>query len=910
MSIISGGFPKYSIRDYVMGLSSNGYVLKDVGCGEYATTTAICHGGDTEYGLVLGPHQDDLWDTTAVCFTHGENRGGDCTYTQRMRNIRAAAGLPDHPPSSGPRYVNWGPHDRCKKLELRREQDIIDAIRHDSKVAEATAICRKVLLEHGRDTIAPPEMQRKGADRKLEQLSYYQIARSKNLAAAIFPAQAPAGTPRRGLSGPATGEFIYDLDLDLDVTDVEGLRAACIAWLHTHIVATSVSGEGLWLVLKGPVTTTRDQYSAAQRALFRLIPEHIRRHTAENQANLDRLRYISSDPDIFYNPDAPDVPDVDVAVNAEPDQSGAEGESGGESGGHRPKGWPVKASSAREKALKILQQVKLPNDSHGIWVANAFSLVDGDRIYGAEFDGRGIFLEWTEAAAYAGSKKPGGADAQYTKAAEAEAARAADPGAPRRTLASLGKGDGKGATQSQRRQDKQDTASAAGNAWIDSWVQTEKVVWWRNRFWCKDGCVWCPESDQFFRKDLQRAIAESRGDPRLRLVSTQQRTAALESLRDAVSPPVVSELLLNPIDYLKNYNLQTGELLTPTAFKNGVVELDPDAPHGFRLVTPAQWDFYSTHRPHLLPQDPPPAPEKFDGFLEYRWPNPGTRLAIRQLIGATLLQRLADENRLVFVIGPGGSGKGTLIRLLVALIGKTGVFTVPNVSRLVSSPFATSQLDMAALLVVSDPTDTARRQNRDALSDGLTIIRNLTGQDDVPIERKGRDQYSTRVNTSVWVNTNFNMADWVTGDEDRYSWKRRIMTIPSQVQLPEDEQRGDYDQRFITEHPSIAWHCIAAYAEMHHTQAGYSVSPEMLDLRAKQIGGDLPKIQEFTSGLRLSPDTWTSRKQLRTAYCRHAGVATISKPTARDLYKAVGALPAVEPLRHAEGEGFRGVACP
>ena len=191
-------------------------------------------------------------------------------------------------------------------------------------------------------------------------------------------------------------------------------------------------------------------------------------------------------------------------------------------------------------------------------------------------------------------------------------------------------------------------------------------------------------------------------------------------------------------------------------------------------MTPAQWDFHSTHRP------------------------------------------------------------GTLIRLLIALIGSTGVFTVPNVSRLVSSPFATSQLDMAALLVVSDPTDTARRQNRDALSDGLTIIRNLTGQDDVPIERKGRDQYSTRVTASVWVNTNFNMADWVTGDEDRDSWKRRIMTIPCQVQLPEDEQRSDYDQRFINEYPSIAWHCIAAYAEMHHTQAGYSLSPEMLDLRAKQ----------------------------------------------------------------------------
>ena len=805
------------------------------------------------------------------------------------------------PSTPAPLYVNWAPHDRCKKLELRREQDIIDAIRHDSKVAEATEICRQVLLEHGRDTIAPPEMQRRGADGKLEHLSYYQIARSRNLTAAIFPAQAPAGTPRRGLSGPATGEFIYDLDLD--VTDVEGLRAACIAWPYTRIVATSVSAEGLWLVLKGRVSTTRDQYSAAQRALFLLIPEHIRRHIAENQANLDRLRYISSDPDVFYNPDAPDVPDVDVAVNAGPDQSGAEGESGGQ----RPKGWPVKASSARAKARQFLKKIKLPDDSHGIWVANAFSLVDGDRIYGAEFDGRGIFIEWTVAAAYDGSTKPGRASAQYTTAA---AARADDPGARRRTLASLGKGDGKGLTQSQSRQDERAASSDAGNGWIDGWVQGEGVIWWRGRFWRKVECVWCPESDQFFRHDLQRAIAEFLGDPRLRLVSTQQRAAALESLRDAVSPPVVSELLLDPIDYLKNYNLQTGELLTTTAFKNGVVELDPGAPHGFRLVTPAQWDFHSTHRPHLLPQDPPPAPEKFDGFLEYRWPDPGTRLAIRQVIGATLLQRLADENRLVFLIGPGGSGKGTLIRLLVALIGSTGVFTVPNVSRLVSSPFATSQLDMAALLVVSDSTDTARRQNRDALSDGLTIIRNLTGQDDVPIERKGRDQYSTRVTASVWVNTNFNVADWVTGDEDRDSWKRRIMTIPCQVQLPEDEQRSDYDQRFITEYPSIAWHCIAAYAEMHHTQAGYSWSTEMLDLRAKQIGGHLPSIQEFIAALPLSPDTWTSRKQLRMAYCRRAGVSTISKPTASDLYTAVGALPAVEPLRHAEGEGFRGVACP
>ena len=152
------------------------------------------------------------------------------------------------------------------------------------------------------------------------------------------------------------------------------------------------------------------------------------------------------------------------------------------------------------------------------------------------------------------------------------------------------------------------------------------------------------------------------------------------------------------------------------------------------------------------------------------------------------------------------------------------------------------------LLAALDTPDTSKSKNRDALSDGLAIIRNLTGQDSIPIERKGRDPYSATVTASVWVNTNHPIADWVTGDADRDSWKRRIVPIPSQVQLHQNEQRADYEQRFVSEYPSIAWHCIAAYAEMHHTQAGYSVSPEMLDLRAKQIGGDLPTIQEFTAG--------------------------------------------------------------
>ena len=817
---------------------------------------------------------------------------------------RDCTGDSPSPSTSDALHVNWVQSDRASGFQLQSEQDIIEGIRHDPRVAAATELCRQVLRDHGRDEIAPPEMQRMHRDGKQEQLSYYQIARSEKLTAAAFSTGAPAGTPRKGLSGHATGLFVYDLDED--VTDLTGLKAASIAWPYTRIVAESVSGEGLWLVVRGPVTTIRAEHRAAHEAIIHLLPEEIRRHTAKTQSNLDRLRYICSDPDVFYNPNAGRV-DVGVTVPLETDSSPPP-PSDQAPGSQRPEGWPVKAATAREKARKLLQPIQLPEGSHDIWIANGYSLLDGDRIYGADFDGRGLFLAWTAAAAYAGSTKPERADAQYTELASAD--QLADSSKSRRTLASLGKDDGKPPSRSRRRQEERDAAHEAFNAWIDKWVQGKELIYWNGRLRRKEGCLWQTESDRFFSKDLQLFLADAQGDPSMHLVAMAPRKAAIESLKDAVCPEVVSELLLSPLDYLKNYNLKTGHLLNTIAFRNGVVTLDPEAPHGFRLCTPEHWDYHNTYRPHSLPQEPPPEPAEFNAFLAFRWPDPKTRLAIMQLIGGSVLQRLPAENLFAFLKGPGGAGKGTLTRILCGLIGARGVFTVPNVARLASSPFATSQLETAALLLVSDPPDTSKRHNRDALSDGMTIVRNLTGQDGVAIERKGRDQYTAAVNANVWINTNFSVGDWITGDEDRDSWKRRLVAIPCGVQLPQAQQKADYERRFVSEYPSIAWHCIAAYAEMLHSDRGYSVSREMLVLKAEQIGGDMEKIQEFTAELRLEQGTWTSRKSIRDGYCQWVKSASISNEVAADLYEAVLALPPVETVRHAEGEGFRGVAYP
>ena len=163
---------------------------------------------------------------------------------------------------------------------------------------------------------------------------------------------------------------------------------------------------------------------------------------------------------------------------------------------------------------------------------------------------------------------------------------------------------------------------------------------------------------------------------------------------------------------------------------------------------------------------------------------------------------------------------------------------------------------------------------------------------------------------SVWINTNHKISDWVTGTDDQFSWQRRLIAIPCLVQLPEEKQRDDYENRFEDEYPRIAWHCIAAYAAIHHSRTGYARSAEMLSLRDEQIGGHLVDVQEFAQNLQLDPGTWAPRSSIRAAYCKACGVPSIAKPTAERLFRAVEALPGVEPRGRSEGLGFGGVACP
>ena len=199
----------------------------------------------------------------------------------------------------------------------------------------------------------------------------------------------------------------------------------------------------------------------------------------------------------------------------------------------------------------------------------------------------------------------------------------------------------------------------------------------------------------------------------------------------------------------------------------------------------------------------------FDNWLAERIPDPETRQAVWELIGATVLHRGGRDHHLAMLAGPGGTGKGTLLRLVVLLSG-TGFASTGGPGRLVTTPFALSQLFYGAPLIIfpdMPKAPTSKGRALDQFNEGKAIVKNISGGDDVPVELKNKDQVTMRPNCAVWMESNFTWA-WLTAgeeteDSDVLAWYRRAVFIPMNVYM--EVQVADYEHRFIPELGAIAW---------------------------------------------------------------------------------------------------------
>lgn len=150
---------------------------------------------------------------------------------------------------------------------------------------------------------------------------------------------------------------------------------------------------------------------------------------------------------------------------------------------------------------------------------------------------------------------------------------------------------------------------------------------------------------------------------------------------------------------------------------------------------------------------------------------------LRACLKAIVLGR-TDFQRYLELIGPGGTGKGTFIRLVQALVGITNTVST-SLSRIANSRFETSRFLGKRLIFIPDA---------DYNPTAVDTLKQMTGGDHLPLERKNENpDYNDGFTLEglVLVATN---KETIPSDRTNALFRRRIPIYFSRV-VPEGERR-------------------------------------------------------------------------------------------------------------------------
>ena len=224
-------------------------------------------------------------------------------------------------------------------------------------------------------------------------------------------------------------------------------------------------------------------------------------------------------------------------------------------------------------------------------------------------------------------------------------------------------------------------------------------------------------------------------------------------------------------------------------FKNGVLRLSDkklfphDPSFGLTSVLPYDW----------LPDAPEPT-AVIEWLLDAVSGHPDRVQVLRAVINACITGR-ADLQRFIELIGPGGSGKGTFVRLVTALVGFLAVHST-DLKSLEGNRFESAKIFGKKVVVITD----AERWHGD-----VSMLKAITGQDRIRFEEKHKQAGESFEFTGMVIiagNQHTESTDYSSGIQ------RRRVTIPFEHVVPA-HQRRDLDAEFEPLLPAVAAWALA-----------------------------------------------------------------------------------------------------
>ncbi|MFF4350873.1 phage/plasmid primase, P4 family [Streptomyces sp. NPDC001530] len=145
--------------------------------------------------------------------------------------------------------------------------------------------------------------------------------------------------------------------------------------------------------------------------------------------------------------------------------------------------------------------------------------------------------------------------------------------------------------------------------------------------------------------------------------------------------------------------------------------------------------------------DPNATAPEWEAFLAKIWPHaPDAITALQEWFGYILSGR-TDQQKILLMVGPSRSGKGTIARVMKELVGKNNL-AGPTLAGL-GTNFGLATLIGKPLAVISD----ARLSGNDS-SQVVERLLTISGEDTIDIDRKYREQWTGKLPTRLMMLSN------------------------------------------------------------------------------------------------------------------------------------------------------------
>jgi putative DNA primase/helicase len=314
-----------------------------------------------------------------------------------------------------------------------------------------------------------------------------------------------------------------------------------------------------------------------------------------------------------------------------------------------------------------------------------------------------------------------------------------------------------------------------------------------------------------------------------------------------------------------------------------------------RPLTPGFFNLVSVP----FPYDPSaPTPARWLEFLHQLWPDDPESIAALQDWFGYILSGRTNLQKIFLIIGPLRSGKGTIARILMALVGR-GHVANPTLSSL-GQEFGLAPLLGKSLAIIGDARLGRKTDTRAVIERLLSI----SGEDSLTVNRKFRDQTTVRLPTRFMLISNELPA---FGDASGAIASRFIVTTLETSFL--GRENIHLENELMAELPGILLWALEGLDRIDHQPFTVpKASEEAVAALADLVSPMSAFVRDHCD---QGPDYEIRIDTLYEGYrdwCRDSGMTPVTKPMfGRDLHAVLPRLRTIQPRSDNQKRSYVGI---